>query len=253
MSTQPNGSNHSNGKNIKLEYCDGVPSILRKPTVWQGLNFYKRSDILYQMTVAFCRRFLPKYGDRTVDQMVQAARSTKQNIIEGYSDGQTSFETEIKLLGVARGSNQELLADYCDYLTAHGLKEWKGVNPRFDKLHRFCLDKTELPDFKPHFEHWNDDEMANCAICLCHMIDKALATMLAKKDKEFVTEGGIRERMTAARLGYRTNQRERIAELERENAALKAEIAALKATIEKTTGESGKSGEPGESENDNCN
>ena len=204
---------------------------MRKATVWSELNFYKRSEILYQMTVAFCKRFLPKYGDRTVDQMIQAARSTKQNIIEGYSDGQTSFETEMKLLGVARGSNQELLADYNDYLRAHGLREWKGVNPRFDGLHRFCRKHTGLEDFQAYFERWNDDEMANCAICLCHMVDKALATTLSQKDEEFVTQGGIRERMTAARLGYRTDQRERIAELERENAALKAEIFALKAKL----------------------
>ena len=215
----------------KLEYRDGRPSVLRKPTVWRELNFYKRSDILYQLTVAFCRRFLPKHGDRTVDQMVQAARSTKQNIVEGYSDGQTSFEIEMKLLGVARGSNQELLADYQDYLAAHGLAEWKGSNPRFDALHRFCREKTALADFQGFFTRWSDDEMANCAICLSHMIDKALTTTLAKKDEEFVTQGGIKERMTAARLGYRTDQRKRIAALERENAALKAEVARLTAVL----------------------
>lgn len=71
--------------------------------------------------------------------------------------------------------------------------------------------------------------MANCAVCLSHMIDKALSTTIAKKDEEFVTQGGIRERMTAARLGYRTDQRERIAALERENAALRAEVARLRA------------------------
>ena len=229
----------------KLEYRNGRPSVLRKPTVWHELNFYKRSEVLYQLTVAFCRRFLPKHGDRTVDQMVQAARSTKQNIVEGYSDGQTSFEIEMKLLGVARGSNQELLADYQDYLVSHGLKEWKGVNPRFDALHRFCREKTTLGDFQPYFESWNDDEMANCAICLAHMIDRARATTIAKKDEEFVTQGGIKERMTAARLGYRANQRERIAELERENARLKAEIAALKAALAGNSGKSGDSGNTG--------
>ena len=232
-------------KKTKLEYREGRPSVLRKPTVWRELNFYKRSEILYQLTVAFCRRFLPKYGDRTVDQMVQAARSTKQNIVEGYSDGQTSFETEMKLLGVARGSNQELLADYQDYLASHGLAEWKGVNPRFEALHRFCREKTALGDFQPFFDKWNDSEMANCAICLAHMIDKALTTTLANKDKEFVTQGGIRERMTAARLGYRTDQRERIAALERENAALKAEVARLKATLAGRSGKAGKSGMSG--------
>ena len=234
-------------RKVKIEYRDGRPSVLRKPTVWRELNFYKRSDILYQLTVAFCRRFLPKYGDRTVDQMVQAARSTKQNIVEGYSDGQTSFETEMKLLGVARGSNQELLADYQDYLASHGFVEWKGVNPRFEALHRFCRDKTSLSDFQPFFGKWNDSEMANCAICLAHMIDKALTTTLAKKDEEFVTQGGIRERMTAARLGYRTDQRERIAALERENSSLKAEVARLKAVLAGEAGKSGKSGMSGKS------
>lgn len=222
-----------------LQCRDGRPSVLRKATVWQELNFYKRSEVLYQLTVAFCRRFLPKFGDRTVDQMVQAARSTKQNIVEGCSDGQTSFETEIKLLGVARGSNQELLSDYTDYLASHGLREWKGVNARFDALHRYCRNNTALGAYSPFFGRWNDDEMANCAICLAHMIDKALTTTLARKDEEFVTQGGIRERMTAARLGYRTDQRRQLAALAAENAELKAAVAALKA---KASGYSGKSG-----------
>ena len=227
---------------IKLEYRDGRPSVLRKATVFTELNFYKRSEILYQLTFAFCRRFLPKYGDRTVDQMTQAARSTKQNIIEGYSDGQTSFETEIKLLGVARGSNQELLADYKDYLASHGLKEWRGENTRFGALHRFCRENTRLEDFSAFFQKWSDDEMANCAICLAHMIDKALATTIAKKDEEFVTQGGIRERMTAARLGYRTDQHERIAALEREVAALRSENAQLRARLAGESGNAGNSG-----------
>ena len=215
-------------KQVKVEYRNGVPSVLRKPTIWQELNYYKRSDILYQLTVTFCRRFLPKYGDRTVDQMVQAARSTKQNIIEGFSDGQTSFEIEMKLLGVARGSNQELLADYQDYLVSHGLSEWKGTNQRFDALHRFCLNNTAIDTYQKYFNKWTNDEMANCAICLAHIIDKALTTTLSKKDKEFVTEGGIRERMTAARLEYRVNQHEKIEELEAENRILKAQIATLR-------------------------
>ena len=90
---------------IELQrYKDGTPSILRKKTVYTELHFYRKSDVLVQLTKAFCDRFLPKYGDRTVDQMVQAARSIKQNIAEGLTDGQTSFEVEIKLLGIAKGS-----------------------------------------------------------------------------------------------------------------------------------------------------
>ena len=78
----------TNHKNIELKrYQDGTPSVMRKRTVYTTLFFYRKSDVLVQLTKAFCERFLPKYGDRTVDQMVQAARSIKQNIAEGLTDG----------------------------------------------------------------------------------------------------------------------------------------------------------------------
>lgn len=94
-------------KNINLRrYDDGTPSIMRKATVYTDLHFYRKSDVLVQLTKAFCERFLPKHGDRTVDQMVQAARSVKQNIAEGLTDGQTSFETEIKLMGIGYRQRQ---------------------------------------------------------------------------------------------------------------------------------------------------
>ncbi len=229
-----------------IETRDGRPSILRKAVVVEKLNYYRRSDILHQLTIAFCRRFLPACGDRTVDQMVQAARSTKQNIVEGHSDGQTSVETEVRLLGIARGSCRELLQDYQDYMAAHGLSEWKGTNPRFAPLHRFCRDKTDLSDYQPHFARWTDDEMANCALCLAHMVDKALTTVIAQKDEEFVTQGGIKERMTAARLAYRTDQRARLAALESENAALRQEVARLRHLLAQS-GSSGTSGASGSS------
>ena len=219
-------------KKVQLQhYADGTPSVLRKTVVYQELYFYKRSDILYQLTVAFCRRFLPKYGDRTVDQMVQAARSTMQNIAEGSVDGQTSVETEIKLLGVAKGSNHELLGDYQNYIKTNGLSEWWGTNSRADKLHLFCKEHTSAEDFSPYLERWTDEEMANCAICLCHMIDRGLTTYIANKDREFVEQGGIRERMTAARVGYRNNQKEEIERLQAELAEALAEIARLKAEL----------------------
>ena len=129
-------------------YEDGTASALRKPVVFTELRFYQRSDVLYQLTQVFCQRYLPHYGDRTVDQMVQAARSTKQNIAEGSTDGQTSSETELKLLGIARGSNKELLEDYQDYLKRRGLTEWFGKNERFDRLHRFCQDHSRYEDYQ---------------------------------------------------------------------------------------------------------
>lgn len=209
-------------------YKDGTASVLRKAVVYTELRFYQRSDVLYQLTQLFCQRYLPKYGDRTVDQMVQAARSSKQNIAEGSSDGQTSTETELKLLGIARGSNKELQEDYQDYLKRKGLEEWFGKNKRFESLHNFCKEHSQFDDYKDVLPKMNDEEMANMAICLCHQVDAALTKYIERKDREFTTEGGIRERMTAARLGQRETQREIINRLTKENEELKREIVRLR-------------------------
>ena len=258
-------------KNIQLKrYDDGTPSIMRKATVYTDLHFYRKSDVLVQLTKAFCARFLPKYGDRTVDQMVQAARSVKQNIAEGLTDGQTSFEVEIKLLGIAKGSNQELLEDYLDYIKQHKLTEWAKAaatghadahsNPgnssnsgysrkagnsgyarysslspehayylrqRYNKLLAYCRTHDSLVDYEIFFNKWTDEEMANTAISLCHMVDKAMTSFIEKRDREFVEEGGVRERMTAARLDKRGTQKQIIAAQEQEIAALKTRIASL--------------------------
>ena len=206
-------------------------AILKNQTKWEDLDYYRKSLVLYQMTVAFCRRFLPKYGDRTVDQMVQAARSGKQNIVEGLADGVTSTEMELKLLNVARSSIKELREDYLDYITAHSLQLWNSKHPRYNALLRFCRTHNDLSDYEPHFEKWNDEELANCAVTLCHMVDKMMTTTLEKKEKDFVENGGIRERMTATRLGRRQTQNEEIAALKARVAALEAENAALKARL----------------------
>ena len=222
-------------------YADGTASVMRKAVVYTELRCYKRSDVLYQLTQVFCQRYLPRYGDRTVDQMVQAARSTKQNIAEGSTDGQTSTETELKLLGIARGSNQELLEDYQDYIKRKGMTEWFGKSDRFDNLHRFCQEHTAWEDYSPLMERMNDEELANMAICLCHQVDKALAKYIERKDREFTTEGGIRERMTAARLGQRETQRQIIERQSAEIEALRKENARLKEIL-KGTGDAGKTG-----------
>ena len=217
-------------------YEDGTASTLRRRTMYTELRFYQRSDVLYQLTQVFVQRFLKPYGDRTVDQMVQAARSTKQNIVEGSSDGQTSMETELKLLGVARGSNQELLEDYQDYIKRKGLTEWYGNNPRFKDLHNFCRTHSKYEDYKDMLPKLNDEEMANLAICLCHQVDAALNKYIERKDREFTTEGGIRERMTAARLEQRSSQKDIIEQQAQEIATLKQEIARLKALLGQRNG-----------------
>lgn len=210
-------------------YPDGTTSVLRKAVVYTNLRFYQRSDVLYQLTQVFCQKFLPKYGDRTVDQMVQSARSVKQNIAEGSSDGQTSTEVEIRLLGISRGSNLELLEDFHDYLKRKGIGEWFGKNPRFEPLHQFCKNHSKYEDYQALLPKMNDEELANMGICLCHQIDSALKKYIEKKDREFTTEGGIKERMTAARLEQRESQKEIIARQAQEIESLRKEVKRLKA------------------------
>ena len=206
--------------------------VLKKAVVWKDLYFYRKSDALYQLTVEFCKRFLPAHGDRTVDQMVQAARSGKQNIVEGSEDGQTSSEMEIKLMNVARGSLQELRADYQDYLNTHHLSIWSKDSQRQRRLRDFCHSHNDYSDYEPLLAKLNDEEMANLALTLCHQTDKMMCTYIEKLEKQFVTEGGIKERMHAARTGYRQDVDAHMRALEAENQQLKAENAELKRILE---------------------
>ncbi len=201
--------------------------VLKKAVVWKELYFYRKSDALYQITVEFCRRFFPAHGDRTVDQMVQAARSGKQNIVEGSEDGQTSSEMEIKLMNVARGSLQELRVDYLDYLNTHHLSVWNADSERQRKLREFCHSHNDYSDYEPLLSKMNDEEMANLALTLCHQTDKMMCNYIENLEKLFVTEGGIKERMHAARTGYRAEQDAHMRALETENAALKQRINEL--------------------------
>lgn len=203
-------------------------NILRKERSWEHLYFYQKADVLYQLTFVFCKRFLPVHGDRTVDQMVQAARSGKQNIVEGIADGVTSTEMELKLLNVARSSIKELREDYLDYLKAHGLPVWDVKHPRYDGMLKFCREHNKLEEYEAFFSRMGEEELANLALTLCHMVDKMMTSHLKAKESDFTENGGIKERMTAARLGRRQTQNEEIAALKQENAALRREIAELK-------------------------
>ena len=207
---------------------DSISSnLLRNQANWEALHFYQKSQVLYQLTFEFTKRFLHR-GDRTIDQMVQAARSGKQNIVEGSADGVTSMEMEIKLMNVARSSIQELREDYEDYLTARNLPIWTSTHPRFERMLKYCREHNQLGDYQSFFQRWGDEEMANIAISLCHFVDKMMDSYQKKLEKDFITEGGIKERMTAARLGYRTNQKEEIENLQRELTAARQELERLK-------------------------
>ncbi len=200
---------------------------LRKQAHWENLWFYQKTVTLYDMTVVFCRRFLPAHGDRTVDQMVQAARSGKQNIVEGSADGVTSTEMEAKLLNVARASIKELKEDYLDYLRSHKLTLWDVSHPRYAAMQHFCQKHNKIEDYEPFFDRWTDEEMANAAVTLSCMVDTMMQTYQKKKEKEFVTEGGIKERMTAARLDFRSDKKEELEAAHREMNALRARLQQL--------------------------
>lgn len=219
-------------ENNKLEQ-DIIPSVLKQQANWDALFFYQKSDVIYQLTFAFCDRFIHIYKDRTRDQVIQAARSCKQNIVEGLADGVTSTEMQLKLLNVARASLKETREDFEDYIKSRHLLFYRKGEDRYDKMLSYCRYHNKLEDYEPFFSKWSDEEMCNCAITLCHMVDKMLMSFLAKLDREFVTEGGIKERMYKARTGYRQKQDERLKQLEEENPRLIKQILELKGQLEK--------------------
>lgn len=219
-------------ENNKLEQ-DIIPSVLKQQANWDALFFYQKSDVIYQLTFAFCDRFIHLYKDRTRDQVIQAARSCKQNIVEGLADGVTSTEMQLKLLNVARASLKETREDFEDYLKSRHLLFYRKGEDRYDKMLSYCRYHNKLEDYEPFFSKWSDEEMCNCAITLCHMVDKMLMSFLAKLDREFVTEGGIKERMYKARTGYRQKQDERLKQLEEEKPRLIKQILELKEQLEK--------------------
>ena len=206
--------------------------IFRRVSKWRDLWFYQKSEVLYQMTFVFCERFLPKYGDRTVDQMVQAARSGKQNIVEGSEDGKTSTEMELRLLNAARSSVGELRQDYEDFLKSRRLPLWTPNYKRFQPMQDFTKTHNTLADYEPYFQRWSAEEMANVGLTLCYQVDAMMNKYMDNLERTFVTEGGIKERMHQARTGYRKQQDDRLAELEQLVPQLEQQLAEAQAAYE---------------------
>ena len=174
---------------------------------YENLLSYKKAEIVYDGTVKFCTRFLNR-RDRTVDQMVQAARSGKQNIIEGSLASGTSKEMEIKLVNVARASQEELLADYKDYLRVRDLELWDKNSKAAKAVRKLAYEKYEsYKTYKPYIEERTHGTVANIMICLIHQTNYLLDQQLRSLEKAFVQEGGMRERMTRARLTERAKQK----------------------------------------------
>ena len=220
-----------------MNELNNTERVLLEGANWKELRFYQKSEALYQMTFVFCERFLPKHGDRTVDQMVQAARSGKQNIIEGSEDGKTSTEMELKLLNVARSSIHELREDFKDYLLSRRLSLWDKLHPRYQGMHEFTKTHNRLADYEPFFHKWNDEEMANIGYTMCCQIDVMMNGYLTTLEDRFRKEGGMKERMYRVRTGYRAEQDRKTKEMEETIRQQAKRIKELEAELERRTEE----------------
>lgn len=172
---------------------------------YRNLRVYKVAEIIYDITYYFANKYLKK-GDRTIDQMIQAARSGKQNIAEGNQAAVASSETEIKLINVSKASFEELLDDYEDYLRVRNLQQWGKLHPRYEKMIQYARSENIHKDYADKILRMNDEEIANLSITLIHQANYMLHKLLMTMQERFVKEGGIRERMFHCRTNYRTFQ-----------------------------------------------
>ncbi len=171
------------------------PQLIPPHGGYQELQSYQMAEIIYDATIVFCNRFIDRRS-RTHDQMVQAARSGKQNIAEGSMASGTSKKTELKLVGVARASLEELLIDFQDYLRQKGLPLWTKDHPKANEVRRLCYrkDRSYLT-YKTYIEASPPEVAANAMVCLVHQTNYLLDQQLRALGKAFLKEGGFTERL----------------------------------------------------------
>ena len=207
QNNQNNLSNPNTPSNQNIQNTPTNPPITFLPQHghYRHLRVYQVTEIIYDITYYFTQHYLTK-GDRTIDQMVQAARSGKQNIAEGNQAAATSSETEIKLTNVAKASLEELLDDYEDYLRVRNLQQWDNQHPRYEKMREYARSEQIKKDYAEKIQRMNDEEIANLCITLIHQAMYMLHKLLVTMQNRFVTEGGIKERMYQSRTDYRNNK-----------------------------------------------
>lgn len=175
-----------------------MEKLIRPSGNFRKLLSYQKTEVIYEMTFYFCHKYLPK-GDRTVDQMIQAARSGKQNIIEGCAASATSSKTEIKLVNVAKASLQELLEDYIDYLRTRGHRQWEEGSTEWEAMRELGKTHSDADYFMNLCSTRPPETIANMAIVLIYQADYLLFKQLERLEKDFVEKGGFSERMTRVR------------------------------------------------------
>lgn len=190
---------------------------LRASGGYRKLHSFQRATVIYDGTVMFCDRFLDKRS-RTVDQMVQAARSGRQNIAEGSRASASSSQTELRLVGVARASLDELLLDYEDFLRQRGLRLWAKDSAEVKAVREIARresgtdasDGTDGTDtsgaYAPWLNHPQAEVVANALICLIHQANFLLDRQIAGLERSFIEDGGYTERLAAARMQHRQGE-----------------------------------------------
>lgn len=176
----------------------------RPKTSYRKLFVFQKAEAIYDLTYFFLQGRIAK-TDRTHDQMLQAARSGKQNIVEGRADAASSAEMEIKLFGVARGSLHELLNDYEDYMRTRKVQFWGTGYPRYVRLSKICHEHNDTAYFTALVPKMNDEEYCNLMLTLIHQTISMLDKMIDKVKEDFLKNGGIKEQMYKARLVNRIN------------------------------------------------
>lgn len=173
---------------------------------YRNLIVFQKSQCIYDITYYFAHTYLEK-GDRTIDQMVQAARSGRQNIAEGTAAAATSAETEIRLVNVARASLQELLLDYEDYLRVRNLTQWDVNSEKSLKTRKVCSNHNDSAFYIEAIKQRSAETIANIAITLIHQTDVFLRKFLERLQQDFLRDGGIKEQMYLARTNYRNTKK----------------------------------------------
>lgn len=170
---------------------------------YRNLITYQKAEVIYDGTVYFTNRFFRKQT-RTVDQMIQAARSGKQNLAEASMASGTSKGTEIRLTNVARASLEELLIDYEDFLRTNKLTKWEKEHRLVARFRQ--LNKTPNANYKTYqkaIEHADPEICANAMICLIKIVTYLMNRQIQALEKAFLKEGGFRENMARARIEKR--------------------------------------------------
>jgi len=183
------------------------PSLIPPHGGYRELKSYQNSEIVYDATVKFCDRFIDRRS-RTHDQMVQAARSGKQNIAEGSMASGTSKKTELKLVNVARASLEELLLDYQDFLRQRRLAVWPKDHATAQAVRKLAYaENRSYGTYAAYIEEAPPEVAANTLICLINQTNYLLDQQLRQLEKQFLQEGGFTEKLYRARSQARKNER----------------------------------------------